>query len=159
MTTRRRTATVFVNRTFTNATPARNTTLIHVHARTVPKKKIAAVLTKAGTLTETADAKLFVRTGNTGEMAVVIYKQGVAIQVATALVGTVALLTLAYRDAILMISAVTAKVVFQDYVKQLAQILHARTPNTRHALLTVKIIFANAHHLLVLRDIIAKDGQ
>lgn len=66
MTTRRRTATVFVNRTFTNAIPARNTTLIRVHARTVQRMRTAAVLTKAGTPTVTADVKSFARTGNTG---------------------------------------------------------------------------------------------
>ena len=66
MTTRRRTATAFVNRTFTNATPARNTALIHVHARTVPKMPTAGVLRKAVTRTATADARSYVKTGNIG---------------------------------------------------------------------------------------------
>lgn len=108
MTTRRRTATVFASRTFTNATPARNTTLIHVHARTVPKMRTAAVLTKAGTPTATADAKSFARTGNTGTVLSVFQRSVHAKHLTTAPAATTVLTIPADRDAKAMMIAATA---------------------------------------------------
>lgn len=102
MTTQRRTATAFVNLTFTNATPARNTTLIRVHARIVPKMRTAAVLTRAGTLTATAGAESFARTGNTGTDQSVFPRSAHAKHLTTASAGTIVLTIPADRDAILM---------------------------------------------------------
>ena len=111
MTTRRRTATAFVNLTFTNATPARNTTLIRVHARTVPKMRTAAVLTRAGTLTATAGAESFARTGNTGTGRSVSLRSVHAKHLPIASAGTIVLTIPADRDAKAMMIAEMAVIV------------------------------------------------
>ena len=118
MTTQRRTATVFVNRTFTNVTPARNTTLIHVHARTVQRMRTAAVLTKAGTPTATADAESFARTGNTGTV-LSVFQRSVHAKHLTTVSAAITVLTIpADRDAkaMMIVKAVIAKTtnVFRD---------------------------------------------
>lgn len=118
MTTQRRTATAFVNLTFTNATPARNTTLIRVHARTVQRMRTAAVLTKAGTPTVTADVKSFARTGNTGTGRSVSLRSAHAKHLPIASKETIVLTIPADRDAkaMMIVKAVIAKTtnVFRD---------------------------------------------
>ena len=119
MTTRRRTATVFANRTFTNATPARNTTLIHVHARTVQRMRTAAVLTKAGMPTAKAGAESFVRTGNTGTGQSVSLQSEHAKHLPIVSKETTVLTIPADRDAKAMMIAEAGKTVTIMFVKAL----------------------------------------
>lgn len=137
MTTQRRTATAFVNRTFTNATPARNTTLIRVHARIVPKMRTAAVLTRAGTLTATAGAESFARTGNTGTGRSVSLRSVHAKHLPIASAGTIVLTIPADRDAILTHNAVMEKVAYPENAKALVtSLLRVQIQNILYVLLT-----------------------
>lgn len=122
MTTQRRTATAFVNRTFTNATPARNTTLIRVHARIVPKMRTAAVLTRAGTPTATAGVESFVRTGNTGTDQSVFPRSVHAKHLPIASAGTIVLTIPADRDVKRMMIAETEAIAKTTPAFQVAEL-------------------------------------
>ena len=115
--------------------------------------RTAAVLTKAGTPTVTADVKSFARTGNTGMGHSALTQSVHAKHLPTAPAAITVLTIPADQDAILTHNAVMEKVAYLENAKPLViSLLHVQTQNIRHVRPGEQDIFANARLHLVLLD-------